>query len=86
MFTPLMANTSSAAKQARQAERRRTLNRKTKDAVRKATKTIKTLIEDGKKEKVQSFSRNINPLSIRQPKRNVFILTPQIVKNHALQN
>ena len=52
-----MANTRSAAKQARKAERRRTLNRKTKDAVRQAGKQIKTLVKEGKKEEaLKSFS------------------------------
>lgn len=52
-----MANTRSAAKQARKAVRRRETNRKTKDGVRQATKQIKTLVKEGKKdEAVASFA------------------------------
>ena len=50
-----MANTRSAAKQARKAVRRRALNRKTKDGVRQATKQIKTLVKEGKKEEAVKF-------------------------------
>ncbi len=50
-----MANTRSAAKQARKAERRRTLNRKTKDAVRQSTKQIRLLVKEGKKEEAEKL-------------------------------
>jgi small subunit ribosomal protein S20 len=50
-----MANTRSAAKQARKAIKRRTLNRQTKDAVRTATKKIKTLVKEGHQEEALKF-------------------------------
>ena len=53
-----MANTRSAAKQARQAERRRTLNRKIKDEVRQSTKQIKLLVKEGKKEEALKLYSN----------------------------
>jgi small subunit ribosomal protein S20 len=50
-----MANTRSAAKQARKALRRRVLNRKSKDGLRLATKQIRTLVKEGKKEEAVKF-------------------------------
>lgn len=46
----VMANTSSAEKQARAALRRKATNTKVKTAVRKAEKQIRTLVKAGKKD------------------------------------
>jgi small subunit ribosomal protein S20 len=45
-----MANTQSAAKQARKALRRRKINRAIKSSIRSAEKQVRALIKSGKKE------------------------------------
>ena len=54
-FSPLMANTKSAAKRARVAERRRTVNKANRSNVKTAARNIRRLVEEGKKDEAQKL-------------------------------
>ncbi|MDE1170488.1 MAG: 30S ribosomal protein S20 [Verrucomicrobium sp.] len=50
-----MANIRSAAKQARKATRRRSLNRQAHDLIRQAAKKIKNLVKEGKQDEAKGL-------------------------------
>lgn len=66
-----MANTRSAAKQARGAVRRRAVNQTVKKAVKTSEKSIRALVKDGKKDEAAKLASKFQSDIDRAAKKGV---------------